>query len=320
MRRDRAHVVQAVGELDQDDPDVRGHRDHHLAVVLGLGLVARLEGQAGQLGDAVDETGDLLAERLAHLLERGRGVLDRVVQERGAQGVGVEPHPRADLGHADRMDDEVLARAAGADRRGARRRTRTPPRPGRGRSRRRPRARAPRRSRTGRRAAGARPASARSARPRLPCASGCASRSIGDREPGEQRRARRVHGRSNPPRPSGGPGSTSWEMICAAQESSTILVPLSVDPVRRRALQRRRRGARDRQGRQVPVEADELELREDLDQPCRQACRATVRTVSAKQVLELLAGRPSPQPEAAVKSHERSTETVLQLVHLLRKA
>ena len=41
-RADRAHVVQAVGELDQDDPDVRGHRDHHLAVVLGLRLVARL--------------------------------------------------------------------------------------------------------------------------------------------------------------------------------------------------------------------------------------------------------------------------------------
>ena len=40
-RADRAHVVQAIGELDQDDPDVRGHRDHHLAVVLGLRLVAR---------------------------------------------------------------------------------------------------------------------------------------------------------------------------------------------------------------------------------------------------------------------------------------
>ena len=45
-RAERAHVVQAVGELDQDDPDVRGHRDHHLAVVLGLRLVARLERDA----------------------------------------------------------------------------------------------------------------------------------------------------------------------------------------------------------------------------------------------------------------------------------
>ncbi len=63
-RVDRAHVVQPIGELDQDDPDVRGHRDHHLAVVLGLRLVARLERQPGQLGDAVDQAGDLLAEAL----------------------------------------------------------------------------------------------------------------------------------------------------------------------------------------------------------------------------------------------------------------
>ena len=61
-RLDRAHVVQPVGELDQDDPDVRGHRDDHLAVVLGLRLVVRLERDPGQLRDAVDEPGDLLAE------------------------------------------------------------------------------------------------------------------------------------------------------------------------------------------------------------------------------------------------------------------
>ena len=40
---DRAQVVEAVGELDQDDADVLRHRDDHLAVVLGLGLLAALE-------------------------------------------------------------------------------------------------------------------------------------------------------------------------------------------------------------------------------------------------------------------------------------
>ena len=104
--------MQAVGELDQDDPDVRGHRDHHLAVVLGLRLVARLEGDAGELRDAVDEAGDLVAERLVDLVERCRRVLDGVVQERGAQRLGVEPHAGADLGDADGVHDEVLAGAA----------------------------------------------------------------------------------------------------------------------------------------------------------------------------------------------------------------
>ena len=37
---DRAHVVQAVRELDQDHARVLGHRHDHLAVVLGLGLLA----------------------------------------------------------------------------------------------------------------------------------------------------------------------------------------------------------------------------------------------------------------------------------------
>ena len=108
-RAERAHVVQAVGELDQDDPDVRGHRDHHLAVVLGLRLVARLERDPGELGDAVDQAGDLVAEGLADLVEGRGGVLDRVVQQRGAQGRGVQAHAGADARDADRVGDEVLA-------------------------------------------------------------------------------------------------------------------------------------------------------------------------------------------------------------------
>ena len=35
----RAHVVQAIGELDEDDPDVLRHREQHLADVLGLLLL-----------------------------------------------------------------------------------------------------------------------------------------------------------------------------------------------------------------------------------------------------------------------------------------
>ena len=37
---DRAHVVEAVGELDEDDSHVLRHRDDHLPVVLRLGLLA----------------------------------------------------------------------------------------------------------------------------------------------------------------------------------------------------------------------------------------------------------------------------------------
>jgi len=55
----RAHVVRAVGQFDQDDPDVLGHRDQHLAEVLRLLLLDadRLRGLEGaKLGDALDQS------------------------------------------------------------------------------------------------------------------------------------------------------------------------------------------------------------------------------------------------------------------------
>ncbi len=111
QRLERAHVVQAIGELDQDDAHVARHRDDHLAVVLGLRLVARGERDPGQLRDAVDEARDLLAEALVDLRERRGRVLDGVVQERGAQRLGVEEHAGADQRHAHRVGDELLAGA-----------------------------------------------------------------------------------------------------------------------------------------------------------------------------------------------------------------
>ena len=49
------HVVQPVGELDEDHPDVLGRGQDHLAEGLGLGLVAAHVLVAADLGDAVDQ-------------------------------------------------------------------------------------------------------------------------------------------------------------------------------------------------------------------------------------------------------------------------
>ena len=100
--------MQPVGELDQDDPHIGGHRHHHLAVVLGLALVARSEGEPGQLGDAVDQARDLIAECLLDLVEACARVLDGVVQQGGAKRLRVETQPGAYLRHLERVDHEVL--------------------------------------------------------------------------------------------------------------------------------------------------------------------------------------------------------------------
>ena len=104
--------MEAVGELDQDDADVLRHRDDHLPVVLGLGLLAALEADPRQLRDALDELRDLGAELGAELLEIGLGVLDDVVQERSGDRLLVEMELRADPRDAERVVDELLARAA----------------------------------------------------------------------------------------------------------------------------------------------------------------------------------------------------------------
>jgi hypothetical protein len=107
-----AHVVEPVGELDQDDADVLRHRDDHLPVVLRVRLLSRLEGRPGQLRDALDELGDLVAELGAQLLEVGLGVLEDVVHERRGERLLVEVELGADLRDRPRMVDERLAGAA----------------------------------------------------------------------------------------------------------------------------------------------------------------------------------------------------------------
>jgi hypothetical protein len=76
--------VEAVRELDEDDADVLRHRDDHLPVVLGFRLLAALEADPRQLGDALDELRDVRAELRAKLFEVGLGVLDDVVQSAAA--------------------------------------------------------------------------------------------------------------------------------------------------------------------------------------------------------------------------------------------
>ena len=84
-----AHVVQAVGQLDDDDADVGDHGQQHLADVLGLVLLAVGKLDLVQLGDAFDDVRHLLAEALLDLFGGDIGVFDGIVQQAGGDGGGV---------------------------------------------------------------------------------------------------------------------------------------------------------------------------------------------------------------------------------------
>ncbi|MDZ7821396.1 MAG: hypothetical protein U5N26_06055 [Candidatus Marinimicrobia bacterium] len=83
-----AHIVEAVGEFDDDHPDVIGNAQEHLAEILGLLLLFALELDAADLGDAVDEADDLRGEFIDEQFFGNIGV-SRISWRRPAQTVGV---------------------------------------------------------------------------------------------------------------------------------------------------------------------------------------------------------------------------------------
>ena len=109
---ERAHVVQAVGQLDQDDAHVRRHRQQHLAEVFRLRFDQALEFDFFELGQAVDEGGDRRAEAFDQLFLLDVLVFHHVVQQRGHDGLGVKLPVGADFGDRDRMDNVGFARLA----------------------------------------------------------------------------------------------------------------------------------------------------------------------------------------------------------------
>ena len=106
-----AGIVQPVGELDDEHPDVTGHRDDHLADRFGLGRLA--PGHLVELGHAVDQLRDLVTEVAAEVLEAVVRVLHRVVQQRRRQRGRGQPEVGKDLGHRQRVGDVVVAAAPG---------------------------------------------------------------------------------------------------------------------------------------------------------------------------------------------------------------
>ena len=102
--------MQAVGELDQDDPDILGHRHHHLAEVFGLGFGLGAELDLRQLRDAFDQIGDLLTELLDQRFLADATIFDDVMHQRRHDALGIKAHAGHDAGDRYWMGDIGLAR------------------------------------------------------------------------------------------------------------------------------------------------------------------------------------------------------------------
>ncbi len=108
----RAHIVQPVGELDQQHAHVLGDGEQQLAEILALPGLFGDEVELVDLGQALDELADLLAEQAVDLLAGGGGVLDRVVQHGGDDGRVVELEVGQNGRDLERMREIGIARGA----------------------------------------------------------------------------------------------------------------------------------------------------------------------------------------------------------------
>ncbi len=113
------HVVQAVGELDEQDADVTAERQHQFAEVLRLFGAIRLQLKPREFGYAIDQPRHIAAEAGFDLRQGDRGILDDVVQQAGDDAAGVEPVVGEDAGDGDGVVDVGLAIVATLRRVGA---------------------------------------------------------------------------------------------------------------------------------------------------------------------------------------------------------
>ena len=100
-----AHVVETVGDLDEDHADVLGHGQKHLAQVLHLLVFLAGVLDAGQLGDAFHDVGDGRTELPGDILVGETGILNHVMQKRGDNAVLVKAHVCRDVRRGDTVGD-----------------------------------------------------------------------------------------------------------------------------------------------------------------------------------------------------------------------
>ena len=109
---ERAHVVEAVGELHENDAHVARHGEEHLAEALGLGNRVGGELELVELGDAVDQVRHFNPEFFGHLALARTRVFQHVVHEARLDRLGIHAPGGEDGCDRDRMRDVGFARFA----------------------------------------------------------------------------------------------------------------------------------------------------------------------------------------------------------------
>ena len=111
LRRQCAHVVQTVADLDENDSNIVAHCEQKLLEVLCLCRCLVAENTTRDFGQSVDDAGYFRSEDILYILHRIVSILHDIVKEGGANRRRSEPHfLTGNLSHGYGMHDVGLAR------------------------------------------------------------------------------------------------------------------------------------------------------------------------------------------------------------------
>ena len=108
----RAHIVQAVRQLDDDNPDILGHGQQHFTDIFRLLLRPAGIRDIGELGDTVHQLRYIGAELLFDVLQRDGGILHHIVQKRADDGIGIHAESHQNNGDRNGVRDVRIAGGA----------------------------------------------------------------------------------------------------------------------------------------------------------------------------------------------------------------
>ena len=107
-----AHIVQAIGELDQQYAHVVGNRQQQLAEVFRLLCFFGNQIEFFKLGQTLDQSADIMTEKAVDFGAGRLGVLNGVVQQRGGNRRVVKFEVGKNRRNLDRMRKIRIARSA----------------------------------------------------------------------------------------------------------------------------------------------------------------------------------------------------------------
>ena len=100
---DGAHIVGAVGQLNQDHPDILRHGHKHFLQVGNFKFLIVFELHLIQLTDTLHQLGHGITKALGQILFTEGGVFNHIMQQGGHQGFMIHPHISEDTGNGYRM-------------------------------------------------------------------------------------------------------------------------------------------------------------------------------------------------------------------------